>query len=126
MENNKRGIFLIYMIDKGLQLSLNTKSKSKYPWWVIDIVEMVEISPNVYSAKDLFIDLKVFEDGRYQVLDIDEFETAIALGIIEEGHISKPLKSLNTALSELNNPEHWPIPLIEVAEKIRSELLVKR
>lgn len=113
---------IIYFIDKGLQLSLNTKSESKYPWWKMDVVNIIEIRPEVFCAQDLFIDVKVYKNGHYAVIDIDDFETAIQLGIITMPLISKALKSLHMALSELNNLSIWPIPLIERAESIRKNM----
>ena len=40
----------IYFIDKGLQLSINPKSKLKYPWWKIDVVNIKEIRPEIFCA----------------------------------------------------------------------------
>lgn len=119
--SSKADFIIIYMIDKGLQLSLNAKTKSKYPWWVIDVVDVMEIRPDVYCSSDLFIDVKVFEDGSYHVIDIDEFETAIQLGVLTNEQISKALKSLHTALTDLNGPNQF----IKRAESIKKELVNK-
>jgi uncharacterized protein len=120
--SSETGFIILYLMDKGLQLSLNAKTKLKYPWWVIDVVDIVEIRPNVFCSKDLFIDIKVYEDGSYHVIDIDEFEEAIQLGVLTNEHISKALKSFHFALCELNEPRP---PIIEKAESIRLELLNK-
>ena len=57
------------------------------------------------------------------MVDIDEFQMAIQLGVITLDQISQALKSFHLALTELNNPSYWPIPLIERAESIRREMM---
>jgi hypothetical protein len=44
--------------------------KSKYPWLLIDIVDIQEIRPNVFCVNDLFIDILVNFDGSYHVLEL--------------------------------------------------------
>lgn len=119
--SNEADFIIVYFIDKGLQLSLNAKTKSKYPWWVIDVVDITEIQPEIYCSSDLFIDIIVFEDGKYHVLDIDEFETAIQKDILTNEQVSKALKAFHTAISDLNGPN----ALIEKAERIRRDLVDK-
>lgn len=92
---------IIYSIDRGLQFSLNLKSK--YPWWLIDVVDITEIRPNVFCVHDLFIDISVNLDGSYHVLDIDEFEMAVSLNILSQEQITQSLKSLHSILDELNS-----------------------
>lgn len=91
---------IIYCVDRGLQFSLNLKSK--YPWWLIDIVDIQEIRPNVFCVHDLFIDISVNFDGSYHVYDIDDFETALSSDVMSNEQISRGLKSLHTILTELN------------------------
>lgn len=92
---------IVYCIDRGIQFSLNLKSK--YPWWLIDIVDIQEIRPNVFCVNDLFIDISVNLDGSYHVFDMDDFETAISLGVMTPEQISRSLRSLHSMLTELNS-----------------------
>ena len=113
IHNNKKYL-IVYDLKNGLQYSLNFKSK--YPWWVIDIVDIVEIKPNVFCSYDLFIDISVHKDGSYKVLDIDEYEEALRLNVMSQEQISKSLKSFHHALSILNT-NSFPYPLLVQLEK---------
>jgi hypothetical protein len=75
-----RKYIIIYCIDQGLQFSLNFKPR--YPWWLIDIVDIQEIRPNY---------------------DMDEYEIALSSDVMSTELISQSLKSFHTILSELNS-----------------------
>ncbi|MDP4164004.1 MAG: hypothetical protein Q8906_16305 [Bacillota bacterium] len=96
-----QSFIIVYSIPDGFQFSLNYKTK--YPGWIIDIVDIEEIRPNVFCIHDLFIDIAVSETGRYQVLDIDEYETAISLNVMTTEQIQRSLKSFHAILTELNS-----------------------
>jgi hypothetical protein len=98
-QNDKKYI-IIYCIDRGLQFSLNFKSR--YPWWLIDIVDIQEIRPNVFCVHDLFIDISVNFDGSYHVYDMDDFEIALSSDVMSYEQISQGLKSFHAILCELN------------------------
>lgn len=101
--HSKKKYIIIYCIDRGLQFSLNFKSH--YPWWLIDIVDIQEIRPNVFCVNDLFIDISVNPDGSYHVYDMDEFENTLSLGVMTQDQISRSLKSFHSILTELNSKE---------------------
>jgi predicted RNA-binding protein associated with RNAse of E/G family len=112
-ESDKKYI-IIYFIDRGLQFSLNFKSK--YPWWLIDVVDITEIRPNVFCVHDLFIDISVNLDGSYHVLDMDEFEMAINLNVLSHEQITRSLKSLHSILAELNS-RNFPNKILKDLEQ---------
>jgi hypothetical protein len=97
---SEKKYIIVYFIDKGLQFSLNFKTK--YPWWLIDIVDVQEIKTNVFCIHDLFIDISVNTDGSYIVYDMDDFERAFSLAALTHDQISRGLRSLHTILTELN------------------------
>ena len=113
--NSNEQFIIIYYIDRGLQFSLN--HKSKYPWWLIDIIDVQEIRPNVFCVHDLFIDISVNPDGSYQVLDIDDYETAISLNVMSKEQIKRSLKSLHSILTELNSNNFPNTKLNDIKEK---------
>lgn len=113
--DSKGNFVIIYLIDRGLQFSLNYKTG--YKWWLIDIVNVEEISPNVFCVHDLFIDIAVNADGSYQVLDIDEFNTAIKLEVISNELIIQCFESFHSILSELNSNK-FPNKLLKEIESI--------
>lgn len=110
-----RKFIIIYLIDEGLQFSLNFKSK--HPWWLVDVVDIQEIKPNVFCVYDLFIDISVKPDGSYHVLDIDEFEEAVRLGVLTDGQITYSLKAFHSALAQLN-AGNFPNGLLKELEEL--------
>ncbi|KAA9002084.1 hypothetical protein F4V43_13570 [Paenibacillus spiritus] len=103
-----RPFLIVYRLDLGLQYSLHYKTR--YPWWLIDIVDIREIRPNVFCVHDLFIDVALNPDGSYQVLDLDEYRTAIRLGVLGPEQVDGSLKSLHLILSDLHSghfPNEW-------------------
>ncbi len=112
---SEKKFIIIYQMDKGLQYSLNLKSK--YPWWLIDIVDIQEIKPNVFCAFDLFLDISVNRDGSYNVLDVDDFELAIRLDVINQTQVLSSLASFHSVIEQLNEKK-FPCALIEeITEK---------
>ncbi|MET1013314.1 MAG: hypothetical protein ABWX61_02230 [Paenisporosarcina sp.] len=97
---SEKNYIIVYSIDRGLQFSLNYKTG--YSWWLVDIVNIQEVRPNVFCVHDLFIDIAINIDGSYKVLDIDEFNTAIRLNIFSKELMIQSFESLHSILSELN------------------------
>ena len=69
---------------------------------MIDIVDIIQLSRHVFISQDLFIDIKVYEDGSHEVLDMDEFAGAIELDVIDKKQILKALTSFQSVFTELN------------------------
>jgi predicted RNA-binding protein associated with RNAse of E/G family len=101
-QGSNENIFFIYLIDLGLQFEWND---TKNWYTMVDIVEIHEIKKDIYCVSDLFIDVEVYSDGSYKVLDIDEYEEAIQLNVITSDQISKSLKSFHYIIDELNRKE---------------------
>jgi hypothetical protein len=100
---SERKYIIVYCIDRGLQFSLNYKSR--YPWWLIDIVDIQEVKPNVFCVHDLLIDLSVNLDRSYNVLDMDEYGNALTSGAMTEDQVKSSLNSFNSILEELNTKQ---------------------
>jgi hypothetical protein len=101
-KSSNENFLFIYLIDLGLQFELND-SKNWYS--MVDIVEIHEIKKDVYCVSDLFIDIEVYTDGNYHVLDINEYEEAIKLNVINDEQISRSLSSFHYIIDELNRKE---------------------
>jgi uncharacterized protein len=99
--------FLIcYRPREGLQYSLSHKRSARA--WLVDIVEVVEFSPDTYSSRDLFLDIEVEPSGAYRVLDVDDFRQAIELGLLDTATILRALASLDLALAQLHSRQFPP------------------
>lgn len=113
--HSDRKYIIIYCIDTGIQFSLHFKSR--YSWWLIDIVDIQEIRPQIYCIHDLFIDIAVNRDGSYHVFDVDEFEAALSLGVMTQEQISRGLKSFHHILTALNSKD-FPYTMLEDIQKM--------
>lgn len=99
-EDSSHQFIIIYDKANGLQYSLGYKKK--HPWWLIDVVDIHEMKPNVYCSYDMFLDISVHPDGKYNVYDMDEFSYAVQLGILDKKQIVKSLDSFHKAIEMLN------------------------
>lgn len=102
--------FLIcYLVAEGLQFSLN--HKKSHHGWLIDLVDIQEVEPCLYSVSDLFIDIVVEPSGSYRVLDIDDFRQAVELEILDKDQVVKVLRSFEFILSKLNTGQ-FPLAIL--------------
>lgn len=90
---------IIYLIDKGLQFTL---WRNKEYLWKVDIVDIYEYKPRVFCVQDWLIDLHVFSDGRYHLLDMDEFTEAMQLEILTPEQAQLSLMRLHEVTAMLN------------------------
>ncbi|WP_113930789.1 DUF402 domain-containing protein [Bacillus sp. P14.5] len=109
-ENSPKDFIIIYMLDLGLQFSYGFKSS--HHGWLIDIVQFERKPNGLLCVHDLLIDIRVFEDGSYHVVDMDEFHEAYRLGVLSGEQVGHSLKALSYLLGKLNNKE-FPLPRLE-------------
>ncbi|MFD1032922.1 DUF402 domain-containing protein [Metaplanococcus flavidus] len=98
--DSKEKFIIVYCIEDGLQFSLH--HKTNYSWWLADIVEVQEIRPNIFCIHDLFLDISINKDGSYKVLDVDEYEAAVDLGLMSSKQIKNSLTSFHRIVGNLN------------------------
>jgi ribosome biogenesis SPOUT family RNA methylase Rps3 len=116
-EESENKFIFVYFMDLGIQLEFNETKN----WLVmIDIVEVKEIKESVFCVTDLFLDIEVQVDGSYKVLDIDEFEEAISLGVLDKEQISWSLKALHIAIDKLNNKELVDNRLVKIQRQFET------
>lgn len=96
----------IYKLQQSTGLDYNPSEIYKY------YVDMVSVTKErkVWRAKDLYIDFIVKGDGRYYVVDIDEFNDAIGRKELQENDVKDALNGLNNVLKgyyESNDLENY-------------------
>lgn len=84
----------IYKLQQSIGIQFNPSEVHKY------YVDMVSVSKEqkLWIAKDLYIDFIVKGDGRYYVVDIDEFNDAICRKELKENDVKDALNGLNNIL----------------------------
>jgi uncharacterized protein len=113
--NSNKNFIIIYLLHLGLQFSYGFKSSHK--GWLIDIVEYEKKRDGLICVHDLLIDIRVFEDGSYHVVDMDEFYEAYSLGVLTEKQAEHSLKAFSYILKKLNNKEFPGQDIKEIKKK---------
>ncbi|MGD6968455.1 DUF402 domain-containing protein [Rossellomorea vietnamensis] len=101
--NSAKKFIIIYMLDLGLQFSYGFKSS--HEGWLIDIVQFEQRTPGLVCVHDLLIDIRVFEDGSYHVIDMDEFHEAYRLRVLSGEQVEHSLNALSHILHKLNQKD---------------------
>ena len=85
------------MLDKGWKISKIFNTNGEFIYWYCDIIDYnySEQDGGTYTLIDLLVDLKIYENGSYEVLDKEELEEAYEKNIIKK-------EQMDTALSKLN------------------------
>ena len=96
----------IYKLHQSNKLQFNPSEVYKY---YVDMVSVTK-EKKLWRAKDLYIDFIVKGDGRYYVVDIDEFNDAISRKELKENEIKDALNGLDNVLKgyyENNDLEYY-------------------
>ncbi len=85
------------LFKKGWKISKFYNKDGSFRFWYCDIIDYeYEEEEDKYTIIDLLLDVIVYEDGHYEILDEDEMEDAIKNNIIT-------LEIKNEATEKLNN-----------------------
>ena len=88
-----------YFIDKGIKVSKVFDNAGQMVYWYCDIIEThYDEKENIYTFKDLLIDVIVYPDGQVEVLDMDEFADAMEQGILSVGTIAHAMRATDDLL----------------------------
>ena len=88
--------------DKGWKISKFYDANKELLYWYCDIVE-VKIENDEYTFIDLLVDVKVYKDGSYEILDMDELDEVVRDGLIDENKKEEALRKLNELVELIKN-----------------------
>lgn len=100
------------MLDKGWKLSKFFDKEGKLLYWYCDIIDYdlkQEEGEEVYTLIDLLLDVKVYEDGNYEVLDEEELEEAFQTGLVTKEQKEKSKKRVRELIQIIESGEFPPI-----------------
>ena len=115
----------IYKLHQSSNLQYNPSEIYKY------YVDMVSVSKErkLWKVKDLYIDFIIKGDGRYYVVDIDEFNDAINNKELKENEVKDALNGLDNILKgyyESNDLEYYINSLREQYSDIGNLVLSRK
>ena len=94
---------------EGYKISKFFDKDSNFLFWYCDIIEVdYEIKLDKYILTDLLVDIKVFPNGSYKILDMDELSEALGNGLISQKQVSIALKSLDKLLNMIYDDSFPP------------------
>lgn len=98
------------LFEKGWKISKFYDTNGMFIFWYCDIIEHEKIDDG-YILKDLLVDVKVYEDGSYEVLDEEELEVAYEQDLITEKQKEDAIGKLNELVELIKNKK---FPLEEI------------
>lgn len=95
-------------LNEGYKISKFFDKESNFLYWYCDILDICyNHQEDEYVLKDLLIDVKIYPDGKLQLLDLDEFADAVKKKILTGEQIIKGIEVLD-ALFEIINEDKFP------------------
>ncbi len=90
----------VYYLKEGYKISEMINADNKTVYYYCDIIEPVyNEKSNSYIFNDLLADVKVYTDGKIEVVDLDELSEAFEKGFITSSQLCKALKQLDRLLN---------------------------
>ena len=112
-----RGISAIYM-EKGFKISKIYNRDNHLVYWYCDIIQVKKnTQKNTVVIEDLLIDVILYNDGTYRVVDLDELADALEQKLISVDETVYALRTLDHLLRIISDGQFQslqePINLIE-------------
>jgi protein associated with RNAse G/E len=88
-----------YFMGAGYKVSKIYNKSMEVVYWYCDIIEIKkDFNQNSIISEDLMIDVKVYEDGRVEVVDVSELADGFDSHKISAVTVSRALRSLDALL----------------------------
>lgn len=95
---------------QGWKISKFFRKDGTFKFWYCDIIAYeYDKNEDTYILKDLLLDVIIHDDGKFEVLDEDELESALSDGIITEEIAKEARKKLQNLLKIIEDGkiEEW-------------------
>ena len=91
-------------LKRGYKISKIFDMNGQFIYWYCDIIEhSYDEQKDEYIFIDLLADVKVYPDGKSEVLDLEELEEAFDKKVITKEQLLKAVKSVNILMEMLYN-----------------------
>lgn len=103
-------------LGKGYKISKIFDTNGNFIYWYCDVLEYTyDSAKDEYVFIDLLADVKIYPDGRIEILDFDELTEAFQNNVITKVQLLKAIKSVNMLIQMKQNEIFPP----EICEKYR-------
>jgi uncharacterized protein len=93
--DGKRIFLTYYFVRKGYTISKVFNRSGEFLYYYCDIMEMRQTGRLRYVMVDLLLDMIIDSDGRYHLVDVDEFAAAIEKGQLKRRQQVHALRTLH-------------------------------
>lgn len=93
-----------YYMKEGFKVSKFLDDNNNIVYWYCDIIE-TEKDGNIYTFNDLLADVIIYNDGRVEVVDVDEIGEALTKNLLPKELIAKALYRLDKLLKIIYSGE---------------------
>ena len=85
--------------------------ENRFKGYYCDICTPMKKVSDGYESTDFFLDLWIFSDGRYLVLDQDEFNIAVKQGWMNQEQIAKAKTELDNLVRKVKSKQFPPLKI---------------
>ena len=104
-KNFSKGISCIF-VNKGFKISKFMDNNGKLVYYYCDIIHSDYYKDeNKWIFTDLLADVKIYPDGRTEIVDLDEVSEALKSGIISTETVCELMENLNSLLGIIYSGE---------------------
>lgn len=104
-KNFSNGISCTF-VNKGFKISKFMNSRGKLVYYYCDIIHSDYYKDeNKWIFTDLLADVKIYPDGRTEIVDLDEVSEALKSGIISTETVCELMENLNSLLGIIYSGE---------------------
>ena len=104
-KNFSNGISCTF-VNKGFKISKFMNSRGKLVYYYCDIIHSDYYKEeNKWIFTDLLADVKIYPDGRTEIVDLDEVSEALKSGIISTETVCELMENLNSLLGIIYSGE---------------------
>lgn len=93
--DGKRIFLTYYFVKKGFTVSKVFRRSGEFLYYYCDVMEMRQIGKLKYVMVDLLFDLIIYPNGRYHLIDVDEFADSIEKGLLKKRQLVYALRTLD-------------------------------
>jgi protein associated with RNAse G/E len=101
-------------LNKGYKIGRFYDKDNNFLYWYCDILDVqYDRNTDTYTLNDLLADIRIYPDGRTEVLDADELAQALEEGLISREQAAASLRTLDELLTMIYSGNFPPAPCSE-------------
>lgn len=93
-----------YYLKEGIKVSKIFDANHNLVYWYCDVINpIIDLQKNTIIIEDLLVDIILYEDGSFRIVDLDELSSAAEQNLITQEQLIDSLKKLNHLITIIEN-----------------------